>query len=67
MSFIIVALCIMGTLTESLKGCCVRKEPYKILVEEENDGIIHNQSQEIDEKKPQDISMHGVSISEKGF
>ena len=72
-SFLIVALCIMGTLTESLKGCCVRKEPYKILVDpisdppEENDGMPNNQSQETDEKKPQDISMHGVTVSEKGW
>ena len=63
----------MGTLTESLKGCCVRKDSYKILVDpisdppEENDGISNNQSQEIDEKKPQDISMHGVTVSEKGW
>ena len=47
----------MGTLTESLKGCCVRKEPYKILLEaisdppEENDGMSNNQSQATDEKK----------------
>ena len=61
----------MGTLTESLKGCCVRKEPYNILVDpvidppEENDEMPNNQSQEIDEKKPQDISMHGVTVSDK--
>ena len=67
------ALCIMGTLTESLKGCCVRKEPYKILLEaisdppEENDGMSNNQSQATDEKKSQDISMHGVTVSEKGW
>ena len=63
----------MGTLTESLKGCCVREEPYKILVDpisdspEENDGVSNNQTHEIDEKKPQDISMHGVTVSEKGW
>ena len=63
----------MGTLTESLKGCCIRKEPYKVLLDrisdlpEENDGVSNNQSQEIDEKNRQDISMHGVTVSEKGW
>ena len=62
----------MGTLIESLKGSCVRKKPYKILLEaisdplEENDGMPNNQSGAIDEKKFQGISMHGVTVSEKG-
>ena len=62
----------MGTLTESLKDCCVRKEPYKILVDrisglpEENDGVSNDQSQDIDGKNRQGISMHGVTVSEKG-
>ena len=63
----------MGTLIESLNVSCVRKEPYKILVEaisdppEENDGMSNNQFQVIDEKMSQDISMHGVTVSEKGW
>ena len=63
----------MGTLTESLKGCCVQKEPYKFLLEaisdlsDQNDGMPNNQSQAIDEKNFEDISMHGVTISEKGW
>ena len=62
----------MGTLTESLKDCRVRKEPYKILVDrisglpEENDGVSNDESQDIDGKNRQDISMHGVTVSEKG-
>ena len=72
-SILIVALCIMGTLTESLKGCCVRKEPYKFFLEaisdlsDPIDGMPNNQSQAIDEKNSEDISMHGVTVSEKGW
>ena len=72
-SILIAGLCIMGTLIESLKVSCVRKEPYKILVEaisdppEENDGMSNNQFQVIDEKMSQDISMHGVTVLEKGW
>ena len=62
----------MGTLTECLKGSCVRKNTYKILVEPtsdrlaENEVMSNNESQIVDEKKPHDISMHGVTVSEKG-
>ena len=31
----------------------------------ENEDITNNQSQSIDKKKPQDISMHNVTVSEK--
>ena len=62
----------MGTLTECLKGSCVRKNTYKVLVEPISDRLVedemisNNESQSLDEKKPHDISMHGVTISEKG-
>ena len=72
-SFLIIAVCIIGTLTECLKGSCVRKESYKVLAEstidlpEENAEVSINQSQVLDENKPQDISMHDVTVSEKGW
>ena len=62
----------MGTLTECLKGSCLQKNTYKVLVEPANDRLAENEtisndeSQNIDEKKPHDISMHGVTVSEKG-
>ena len=70
-SFLIVAICLMGTLTEYVKGSIAQKEACKIIVEqisgiqEENNGISNGPSQDADEKEPQDISMHAVTISEK--
>ena len=62
----------MGTLTDCVKDSCVQNHNYKVLVEPmdirlgENEDITNNQSQGIDKKKPQVISMHNVTVSEKG-
>ena len=62
----------MGTLTDCVKDSCVQNHNYKVLVEPmdirlgENEDITNNQSQVIDKKKPQVISMHNVTVSEKG-
>ena len=72
-SFLIITVCIIGTLAEFLKSSCVRKESYKVLEEpiidlpEENQGVSVNQSHVTEESKPQDISMHDVTVSEKGW
>ena len=61
----------MGTLTDCVKDSCVQNDTYKVLMEPmdirlaENEDITNNQSQSIDKKKPQDISMHNVTVSEK--
>ena len=59
----------MGTLTDCVKDSCVRDDTYKVLVEPTDIRLAENedidQSQDIDKKKPQDISMHNFTVSEK--